>query len=45
MGTISKYKKTIIMSPNLRGGGYIDFGADPVGVGVCVVVNFSLLHN
>ena len=35
------------MSPNLRGGGHIDFGADPVGVsvGVDVDVILSCLHN
>ena len=31
------------MSPNLRGGEHIDFGADPVGVGISVTL--SCLHN
>ena len=26
----------VIMSPQPKGGGHIVFGADPVGVGVCV---------
>ena len=31
------------MFPHLRGGGHIDFGVDPIGVGVGMT--FSFLHN
>ena len=41
--------KPCIMFPNGRGGGHAAFGADPigmgVGVGVCVGVTLSCLHN
>ena len=36
----------VIMSPHLRGGGHIVFGADPVGfgvgVGICVGVSIGV---
>ena len=35
-------KDHIFMSPNRRGGVHIDFGADPVGVGVSVGVSMTL---
>ena len=35
----------IIMSPKLWGGGYIDFGEDPAGIGISVGVTLSCLHS
>ena len=35
----------LLCPPNLEGGGYIVFGADPVGVGVCFFIFVHYLLN
>ena len=39
------WKYMNIYVPNLWGGGHIDFGTDPVGVGLGVSMTLSCLHN
>ena len=51
INTFFRKKKCLIWSyddnyvPHLWWGEHIDFGVDPVGVGVCVDVTLSCLHN
>ena len=42
---LGQINNIVFMSPNLRGGGHMDFGADLVDVDICISVTLSCLHN